>query len=152
MSSTRILAVGILMAALAAQAGEPERKEDHRVSNAVIVGAFGLAAAGGYTLGAYLTGDQPSGATMAVLGAVGAGGALGWWLGFAINAALKQPSTFAGFILLPLLTGVAGAVLGGVAAGFSANQPGAGRTATHGVVIGVLLTDTIIGEIVAIAR
>lgn len=144
--------MGILITALASQAVEPARKDEGRVTNAVLIGAFGLAAAGGYTLGAYLTGDQPSGYTLAVLGGAGAGGALGSWLGYAINAALKQPSTMVGLIVLPLLTGLAGAVLGGVAAGFSANQPGAGRTATHGVIIGVLLTDAIIGEVVAIAR
>ncbi len=149
----RLLSVGLVVLSLAAHAAEPSpaAAETH-VGEAVLIGAFGLAAAGGYTLGAYLTGDQRSGFVLATLGGVTSGAALGTWIGLAINKSRKQPGSLVGFILLPLLSGLAGAVVGGLAAGFASDQPGSGRTATHAVIIGLLLTDAIVAEITLFSR
>ena len=154
MNLLRRLALATLMVtALSARAAAPDAPtKDGRAVEMVIIGAFGLAAAGGYTLGAYLTGDQPSGYPLAIIGGVGAGGMLGTWLGVAIMASLRPDRITVGTILVPLLSGLAGAAIGGVTAGFTAKEPGAARTATHGVIIGLLLTDTLIAELTTLAR
>lgn len=146
--SGRLALAALLVTALTAQAAEPQASEDRAV-DMVIIGAFGLGLAGCYTLGAYLTGDQPSGYPLAILGGVGAGGMLGAFLARAIMASHRQDRITVGTVLVPLLIGLAGAAIGGVTAGFTARDPGAGRTATHGVIIGVVLTDTLIAELTA---
>lgn len=149
----RLALTAVLVMAMSAHAAEPEKSSgESRAVEMVVVGTFGLLAAGGYTLGAYLTGDQPSGYTLAILGAVGAGGMLGSWLGLAINASQHPKGITVGVVLLPLLSGLAGAVIGGVTAGFTARDPGASRTATHGFVIGVLITDTLLAELTEALR
>ena len=51
-----------------------------------------------------------------------------------------------------MLLGLAGGVAGGLSAGFASYEPGTGRTVTHGVVIGFLVVDTIVAEIVSLSR
>lgn len=143
----------VLGGALTAQAATPvQPASEGRAVELVVIGTTGLLVAGGYTLGAFLTGDQSSGYPLAIVGAVGAGGMLGSWLGLALNASQRRGPVTVGNVLLPLLAGVAGAVLGGVTAGFTAKDPGSGRTATHAIIIGVLLTDTLIAELIALTR
>lgn len=149
----RLALTALLLTALTTQAAQPERSaDDGRAVEMVVIGTFGLLAAGGYTLGAYLTGEEPSGYPLAIIGGVGAGGMLGTWIGLAINASQRHQQITWGTVLLPLLSGVAGMVIGGVTAGFTAQAPGSGRTATHGVIIGVLLTDTLIAELTTLLR
>lgn len=152
--SGRLALAALLVTALTAQAAEPpaQAREDRAV-DMVIIGAFGLALAGGYTLGAYFTGDQPSGHTLAICGGVGAGGLLGALLARALMASHRQDRLTVGTVLVPILLGLPGAAIGGVTAGFTARDPGAARTATHAVIIRVVLTDTLIAELTtALAR
>jgi uncharacterized membrane protein YccC len=127
-------------------------EDDGKVGDAVLIGAFGVVSVAAYSLGAYFTGDERSGFVLATIGGVSAGSMLGTWIGFAINASMKDRATIASRILFPTLLGLAGGLAGGLSAGFASDQPGTGRTVTHGVVIGVLITDTIIAELVTLLR
>lgn len=141
------LAVMISLSARAAHA-----EEDGKVGEAVLIGTLGAASVGAYSLAAYFTADERSGFVVATIGGIGAGSVLGTWLGLAINASMKDRASVASRILFPLLLGLAGGVAGGLGAGFASYEPGSGRTVTHGLVIGFLITDVIVAEIVTLTR
>lgn len=126
-------------------ADEPraEAEPEQRVWPAFVLGTLGAALAGGYVAGAYLTGDRPSGVTLGVTGGVVTGGLLGAGLALGIGALRKDPGSLVRYILVPVLSGLAGAALGGLGAGLGARVPGTGRTVTHVVVVSLLLAETI---------
>lgn len=144
-----------MIVALTARA-EPEPRHvsppSNRVWNAILIGASGLVLAGGYTAGAFLTGDQPAARPLAIIGGVGAGGMLGVSLALGLGATREDPGSLVGYILRPVIGALAGAVLGGVLAGFGAWQPGTLRTVTHAIIIGLVITDTVIVEIARLVR
>ncbi|MFZ5439186.1 MAG: hypothetical protein ACOZQL_04215 [Myxococcota bacterium] len=146
-----VLTLAVLLAGRGAWAAEPTPTPPPppRASllPVVVIGATGLALSGGYLAGAFATGDRPSGFGLGVTGGVVAGGLLGVGVGLALTAGREDPGSLATFILRPVLGGIAGALVGGLLAGLGSAQPGAGRTATHGVVIGLLLTETVVAAI-----
>lgn len=145
----RAVLISVLVLSLAARA-EPEPAHvlppSSRAWSAVLIGAVGLALAGGYTAGAVLTGDQPSGQALAITGGVLSGGLLGGGLALWLGRYRDDPGSLVGYVLRPLLSGVVFAVLGGVLSGFAAQQPGTGRTVTHVVVVSLLIGETIAVE------
>lgn len=118
----------------------------------MLIGAFGAASVAAYSLGAHFTGEKRSGFVLATIGGAGAGSMLGSWIGLGINASMKNSATTASRILFPMLLGLAGGVVGGLSAGSASYEPGTGRTVTHGVVIGLIVVDTIVAEIVSLSR
>lgn len=112
----------------------------------MLIGATGLALAGGYTAGAFLTGDKPSGQALAVTGGVIAGGFAGVTLALGLGAARDDPGSLVGYILRPVLCGVAGAIIGGLLTGLGSREPGTLRTVTHVVVVTLLIGETIAVE------
>lgn len=123
-----------------------------RVWHAVLIGATGLALAGGYTAGAVLTADQPSARPLSITGGVIAGGVLGASLGLGLGAMRDDPGDLAMYLLRPVIGGLLGALLGGVLAGFGAWQPGTVRTVTHAVIVGLVISETVVFEIARLAR
>jgi hypothetical protein len=113
------------------------------VWSAVLISATGAALVGGYTAGAFLTGDRPSGLPLAVTGGVVAGGLLGAGIALGVGALRKDPGALLRYLLVPILSGLVGAALGGLGAGLGAQQPGPGRAVTHVVVVTFLLGETI---------
>ena len=109
----------------------------------MLIGATGLALAGGYTAGAFLTGDQPSGQALAVTGGVISGGLAGAMLGLGLGAARDDPGSLVGYVLRPVLCGIAGAIIGGLLTGLGSREPGTVRTVTHVVVVSLLIGETI---------
>ena len=144
-----------MVVALTARA-EPEPRHvlppTTRAWHAILIGASGLALAGGYTAGALLTGDQPSARPLAITGGVFTGGVLGASLGLGLGAMKEEPGSLVGYILRPVLGGLVGALVGGLLAGFGVWQPGAVRTVTHAVIIGLVISETVLFEIVRLAR
>ncbi|MBL8910947.1 MAG: hypothetical protein JNM17_09620 [Archangium sp.] len=108
-----------------------------------MIGTIGAALAGGYIAGAYMTGDRPSGLTLGVSGGVVTGGLLGAGIALGIGALRKDPGSLLRYILVPVLSGLAGATLGGLAAGLGSRVPGTGRTVTHVVIVSLLLAETV---------
>ena len=143
----RALALCVLIAASAARGASNEPRHYSAPSNrfwhAVLIGATGLALAGGYTAGAFLTGDQPSGQALAVTGGVIAGGLAGATLALALGSKRDDPGSLVGYILRPVLCGVAGAIIGGLLAGLGSREPGTLRTVTHVVVVTFLIGETV---------
>jgi len=137
----------LLVLALPARAADAEPERSPSVLRAVLIGATGLVLAGGYTAGAFATGDRPSGFTLATVGGVVSGGLLGAGVGLGLKSLNKDPGSLLTYILVPVLTGLAGAILGGVLAGVGSNQPGTGRTVTHVLVVSLLLGETIAVEL-----
>lgn len=140
--------VALLTVVLLAAPARGEESTGSRVASALLVGLGGVAVAGAYTAGAFLTADQPSGRALAISGGVVSLGLTGLSLGLAVNANRKDPGSMARFILLPLLSGLAGAALGGLAAGFGAWEPGPARTATHVTVVTLFVGVTILTEFI----
>ena len=118
-----------------------------KVVDGVLIGVGGLVSAAAYTTGAILTGDHPSGHPLAVAGGAVSLGAAGMSVGFLINHSRTNPGSMVGYILTPILSGLVGAALGGTLAWFAARDAGPLRTATHGVVIGLILTDAFVFEL-----
>ena len=133
----------VMVCALTAHAADPEPKPQKSVLAAVLIGATGLALAGGYTAGAFATGDRPSGFPLATIGGVISGGLLGAGIGLGINSQMKNPGSLVGYVLAPVISGVAGALLFGLLSGLASNQPGTARTVTHVVVVSLLIGETI---------
>jgi hypothetical protein len=135
-----------MIIALAARA-EPEPRHfpgpTDRVWHALLIGAVGLALAGGYTTGAVLTGDRPSALPLAVTGGVLTGGLLGVGLALGLGSLRDDPGSLAGYIIRPVVSGLLGALIGGVLCGLGARQPGTVRTVTHVVVISLLIGETV---------
>jgi hypothetical protein len=133
----------VLVFALTARAAEPEPKPQKSVLSAVLIGAAGLALAGGYAAGAFVTGDRPSGFPLATVGGVVSGGLLGASLGLGINSQMKNPGSLVGYVLAPVISGLAGALIFGLLAGLASNQPGTLRTVTHVVVVSLVIGETV---------
>lgn len=123
-----------------------------RVWHAALIGATGLALAGGYAAGAALTGDRPSAQPLAIAGGVFSGGLLGLTLALGVNAASDDPGSLVGFILRPVIFGLVGAIVGGLLAGFGSREPGTARTITHVVVVSLLMGETIVVEFARLGR
>lgn len=151
----RGLAVFVMIGALTAQAATPETKHfsapSNRVWHALLIGATGLALAGGYTAGAFLTGDKPSAQPLAITGGVLSGGLLGLTFALGFGALRDDPGSLVGYILRPVIFGVVGAIAGGLLAGLGARLPGTPRTVTHVVLISLLLGETIVFEFARLA-
>lgn len=126
----------------------PSKKTVH----AVLIGVAGLALAGAYTAGAVLTADDPSARPLAIVGGTLTGGILGASLGLGLNALLDDPGSLVQFVLRPVLAGLLGAAVGGVLSGLAAWNPGGARTATHAVVIGLLITETALFEYARLSK
>lgn len=141
----RSLTALVLIVALGAQA-EPAA-DSTRTLHAVLIGAVGLSLAGGYATGAVLTGDQPSAVPLAVTGGVISSGLLSTAIALGLGARRKDPGSMASYVLVPLISGVISAVLGGVLAGFFARDPGTLRTVTHVAITSMLVLDTISVEL-----
>lgn len=135
----------VLLVALAAQA-EPAQ-DGTRTLHAVLIGAVGLSLAGGYVTGAVLTADQPSAVPLAVTGGVISSGLLSTAITLGLGARRKDPGSMASYVLVPLISGVISAVLGGVLAGFFARDPGTLRTVTHVAITSMLVLDTLSVEL-----
>lgn len=116
---------------------------EQRVMPAIVIGTIGAALLGGYLAGAYLTGDRPSGVALGVTGGVVTGGLLGAGLALGIGAFRKDPGSLLRYIVVPLLSGLAGAALGGLGAGLGSRVPGTGRTVTHVIVMTLLVAETV---------
>jgi hypothetical protein len=143
----RWLFAAVLIPALAFGADEVEPKPAESSGlTAVLIGAAGMALTGGYLAGAFLTGDRPSAIPLAVSGGIVTGGLLGAGLALGINSTRKDPGSLVRYILVPVLAGLAGAAVGGLATGFGSSQPGTGRTVTHVVVITFLIAETLVLE------
>ena len=136
-----------MIVALSAQAEPRAVSSSERAWSAVLIGAVGLALAGGYAAGAVATGDNPSAVPLAITGGVLSSGLLTAGFGFAIH----PPKDALDAVVTVIFTVVA-AVLGGVVAGYFSQQPGAARTATHGVIIGFLVLDTLAIELANLGR
>jgi hypothetical protein len=153
--SRRALAVGVVIVALTAHA-EPEPRHvlppTNRAWHAILIGASGLALAGGYTAGAVLTGDQPTARPLAITGGVVTGGVLGASFGLLLGAMRDDPGSLVTYILRPVIGGLVGALVGGLLSGFGSWQPGTVRTVTHGVIIGLVISETVLLEIARLAR
>lgn len=120
--------------------------------HAVLIGATGLALAGGYAAGAVLTADQPAAQPLAITGGVLSGGMLGVTLALGLGAARDDPGSLVGYILWPVICGVVGALLGGLLTGLGAREPGTLRTVTHVVVVSLLIGETVVLEFARLAR
>jgi hypothetical protein len=145
----RALALCVLVFASAARASPEPRHHSppsNRFWHAVLIGAVGLALSGGYTAGAVLTGDQPSGQPLAITGGVLSGGVLGVTLALGLGTARDDPGSLVGYILRPVILGVVGAIVGGLLTGLGARQPGTLRTVTHVVVVSLLIGETVAVE------
>ncbi|MFT3707350.1 MAG: hypothetical protein QM817_06750 [Archangium sp.] len=114
-----------------------------RIWPAFVLGGLGAALAGGYIAGAYATGDRPSGLTLGVSGGIVTGGILGAGIALGIGALRKDPGSLLRYILVPVLSGLAGAAVGGLAAGLGTRVPGTARTVTHVVIVSLLLAETV---------
>lgn len=135
-----------VLAALALTVSSAEPSSS-KVVDSVLIGLGGVAATAAYTTGAILTGDRQSGHPLAVAGGAVSLGMVGMSIGLLVNRSRKDPGSIVAYILTPLLAGLAGAAIGGVSAHFAAQNPGPGRTATHGVVIGLILIDAFVFEL-----
>ncbi|MGV3620222.1 MAG: hypothetical protein ACO1OB_05375 [Archangium sp.] len=135
-----------VLAALALTVSSAEPSSS-KVVDSVLIGLGGVAATAAYTTGAFLTGDNPSGHPLAIVGGAVSLGTVGMSIGLLINRSRKDPGSIVAYILTPLLAGLAGAAIGGLGAHFAARDPGPGRTATHGVVIGLILVDAFVFEL-----
>lgn len=153
--SRRALATWLMIFALTARA-EPEPRHlsppTSRFWHAMLIGAVGVGLSGGYTAGALLTGDRPSGQPLAITGGVLSGGLMGATLALGLGALRDEPGSLVGYILRPVLCGVVGAVVGGLLTGLGSRQPGTVRTVTHVVVVSLVLGETVVLEIARLAR
>jgi hypothetical protein len=144
-----------MICALTARA-EPEPRHmsppTNRFWHAMLIGAVGLGLAGGYTAGAFLTGDHPSGQPLAITGGVLSGGLVGATLALGLGALRDDPGSLVGYILRPVICGVVGAVIGGLLTGLGSRQPGTVRTVTHVVVVSLLIGETVVLEVARLAR
>lgn len=145
-----------LVLALTLQAGEAappaNDKTAGRVRDGLLIGASGLAVASAYTVGAALLGDQPGGHTLAIIGGITALGLTSASLAMLALSGRDNPWGLLQYVLVTLGAGLVGAAVGGVAAHFGALQPGPGRTATHGVIIGLVVTETVLVELSRLVR
>ncbi|MDP3570746.1 MAG: hypothetical protein Q8S42_08960 [Archangium sp.] len=151
----RALALSMLVLAASAHASPETRHSSapsNRVWHAVLIGATGLALAGGYAAGAVLTADQPAAQPLAITGGVLSGGMLGVTLALGLGAARDDPGSLVGYILWPVICGVVGALLGGLLTGLGAREPGTLRTVTHVVVVSLLIGETVVLEFARLAR
>ncbi len=151
----RALALCVLVFATSAQA-TPETRHSSAPSNRVwhglLIGATGLALAGGYASGAVLTADEPSAQPLAIMGGALSLGMLGVTLALGLGAARDDPGSLVGYVLRPVLCGVAGAIIGGLLAGLGSREPGTLRTVTHVVVVSLLIGETVVLEFARLAR
>lgn len=143
--------VALLLALLAsgahAEAPQPPTGRS-RVVSAVVIGAVGLALGGGYTTAAVLTGDRPSGFGLALAGGSVAGAFLGAELGVFLNSQRREATSLTRYVLLPVLLGLAGALVGGTLGAFGGFNPGPARTVTHVAVVSLIGLETLLFEIV----
>ena len=127
-------------------------KTPARVRDGILIGVSGLAAASAYTIGAVLAGDQPGGHVMAVIGGVTTLGFVSASLTMLILSGRTNPWGLLQYALVTIGAGLAGAAIGGVAAHFGSVNPGPARTATHGVIIGLIVTETTLVELSRLIR
>ncbi|MFO0600885.1 MAG: hypothetical protein U0228_36580 [Myxococcaceae bacterium] len=139
----RVAPVVLLLLVTPAHAEEPGPEAGQRIWPAFVIAGAGALLSGGYLAGAFATGDRPSAVPLAVTGGIVTGGLLGAGLALGINSLRKDPGSLIRYVLVPVLSGLAGAALGGLAAGFGSAQPGTGRTITHVVVVSFLVGETI---------
>lgn len=152
----RAVAAAVLVFTAGQARAEPEPAHvlppSNRVFHALLIGASGLALAGAYAAGAVLTGDDPGARPLAITGGALTGGILGASLGLGLTAMLDDPGSMFTYVLRPVLAGLLGAALGGVLSGLGAWAPGGGRTATHGVIIGLVLAETALFEFARLSK
>lgn len=146
----------VLVLALTLHAGDaPAPAADQtpsHVRDGLLIGAVGLAVTGAYTVGAVLTGDKPSGHPLAIAGGVVSLGLVSASVTVMILSWRKNPWGLLTYALATVGAGLAGAAIGGLAAHFGAVNPGPGRTATHGVIIGLCVTETVLIELARLVR
>lgn len=142
-----VIAVLVPTLALGAEEVEPTPAEPSGLT-AVLIGAAGIALTGGYVAGAFLTGDRRSAIPLAVTGGIVTGGLLGVGIALGVGSKRDDPGSLFRYILLPVLAGLAGAAIGGLAAGFGSSQPGTGRIVTHVIVATFLIGETLVLEFV----
>lgn len=151
----RALTLSMVVLAMSAQASPETRHSSgpsNRVWHGLLIGATGLALAGGYAAGALLTGDKPSAQPLAITGGVISGGLLGVTLALGLGAARDDPGSLVGFVLRPVICGVVGAIIGGLLTGLGSREPGTLRTVTHVVVVSLLISETVVLEFARLAR
>ncbi len=129
-----------------------EDKTPGRIRDGLLIGAVGLAVTAAYTVGAVLAGDHPAGHTLAIIGGITSLGLVSGSLAAMIMAWRDNPWGVLQYALVALGVGLAGAAVGGIGAHFAAQNPGAGRTATHGVIIGLCVTETVLIELSRLVR
>ncbi len=135
-----------------ADAPHADAQRAGRVRDGLLIGAAGLLVTGGYTAGAFLAQDQPAGHALAVVGGSVALGAVGASVAMLLLSWRDNPWGLVPWALVTVGAGLAGAVLGGVLAHVGAENSGATRTATHGVVVGLCLTETVLIELSRLVR
>ncbi len=141
-----------LVLALALNAGDASDKTPGRVRDGILIGVSGLASAAAYTAGAFLTGDQPGGHVMAIIGGISALGLTSASIAMLALSGRKDPWSLLTYALVTVGAGLVGAAVGGVAAHFGSVNPGPARTATHGVIIGLIITETTLAELSRLVR
>jgi hypothetical protein len=146
----------VLVLALTLHAGEVPApvadKTPSRVRDGLLIGAVGLAVTSAYTIGAVLTGDKPSGHPLAIAGGVASLGLVSASVTMLALSGRKNPWGLLTYVLTTVGIGLAGAAIGGIAAHFGSVNPGPGRTATHGVIIGLCVTETVLIELSRLVR
>jgi hypothetical protein len=141
-----------LVLALALNAADGDDKTPGRVRDGILIGLSGLTSVAAYTTGAFLTGDRPGGHVLAIIGGGVSLGLTAASLAMLGLSGRKDPWSLITYALVTVASGLVGGAVGAVTAYFTALNPGPGRTATHGVIIGLIITETTLAELSRLVR
>jgi len=140
-----------LVLALALNAADGD-KTPGRVRDGILIGLSGLTSVAAYTTGAFLTGDRPGGHVLAIVGGTVSLGLTAASIAMLSLSGRKDPWGLVTYALVTVVSGLVGAAIGGVTAHFASVNSGPARTATHGVIIGLIITETTLAELSRLVR